>query len=236
MKLLLKPFFLYLTCVAFTVAIGLILFNPNADGYLRQGQYFVYKFIWFEFVLTALFWGGVYGPFRKMSTEKLGGAYPAMSIAVFNASLFSFFIILISSFFPNDEYIGVFIALQLLVILIAIIKVFLMSHASDLQSVGMEEIRNNIKNPQELCTQLAICERQPKLEPETLKLLRKVKDGIQYSLPRVGNIASSVKYERVVDDCDKICGLIMSGSYDNINVYLNNLNNFLTELTFSLKK
>jgi hypothetical protein len=235
MKLPFKTILLYITCIVFTVAIGLILFRSDAEGYFRQGQYFIYKFIWFEFILTCAFWGGVYSPFRKISTEKFGGAYPAIGAAIFNASIFSAFLILISSY-VEDKYLGIFIALQFLVILIVIIKVFIMSHASDLQKMGMEEIRYDIKKPQELVAQLTICERQPELEQKTLKLIKKVKDDIQYSLPKVGNIAKSVQYEQVVVHCNKIYNLMMSGSRDDLNAILNNLNNSLNVLILSLKK
>jgi hypothetical protein len=235
MKLPFKTILLYIICIVFTAAIGLILFNSDTEGYFRHGQYFVYKFIWFEFILTCAFWGGVYSPFRKISTEKLGGSYPAMAAVIFNASIFSVFLILISSLVEN-KYLGIFVALQLFVILTVIIKIFIMSHAADLQKVGMEEIRDNLKKPQELVAQLTVCERQPELEQETLNLIKKAKDSIRYSLPKVGNIAKSMQYEQIVENCDKIYNLMMSGSRDNLNTLLNNLNNFLAVLALSLKK
>jgi len=231
----LKPFILYLICAVTTTVIALIMFRPDAVGYFSQGQYFLHKLVWFQLILMTLFWGGAYSPFRKMLTVKFSGAYPAISAAIFNASIFSILLILISSFVSN-KHLKIFVALQLLVILVTVIKVFAMSRASDLQKVGMEEIRDNLKKPEVLVAQLTVCERQPELEQETLKLIRKVKDAFQYSLPKVGNIASSALYEQVVEDCDKIYNLMMSGSRENLNALLNNLNNSLTTLALSLKK
>jgi len=235
MKLLSKYSILYLFCVTVTIAIGLVLFSSNGEGYFKQGDYFVHKFIWFEIVFTCTFWGGAYSPFRKISSEKLSGAYPAIAIATLNASSFSLVLIFISSF-VEDRYLGIFVALQLLVVMATVVKIFIMSHAPDLQKVGMEEIKDTVKKPQELVAQLTACEKQPELEEETLKLFKKAKNTIQYSLPKVGNIAMSAQYEHIVEDCDKIYKLMMSGSKDNLNEFLNNLNNSLTTLTLSLKR
>jgi len=235
MKPLSKYSILYLFCIAITIAIGLILFSPNGEGYFKQGDYFVHKFIWFEIIFTCAFWCGIYSPFRKISSEKSGGAYPAIAVAALNASSFSLVLIFISSL-VEDKYLGIFAALQLLVILTTVVKIFIMSHAPDLQKVGMEEIKDTVKNPQELVAQLTVCEKQPELEEETLKLFKKARYTIQYSLPKVGNIAMSAQYEHIAEDCDKIYKLIMSGSRDNLNDLLNNLNNSLTALTLSLKR
>jgi len=155
--------------------------------------------------------------------------------ANFNAPIFSTILTPIFSMSQEDR-IKTFVIMQILTVAATSITVFLTLQAPKLQKSGMEEIREDLKTPRQLAALLTICEKQSDLEEKTLKLIKRAKDTLEYSLPKVGNIAKSQLYEQIVSDCDKIYAQITSDTKEDLDNLLNKLNTSLTELALSLKK
>lgn len=233
-----------------SVVIALVIFgtsqilfqemNETAEKsvFLSRGLYFNWKLAWIEFLVVSSFISTVFA-FKKIEKKAKdrveGGTIPAMFGVIPNVSVLLLLLLGFFTFVLKDQYMHIYATLSIASILVGFIVVYFMSGASRMQQIGAEEIKTNIKKPEELVAYLTVCERQKNLSSDFYSAIRKCIRLLSYSIPRVGNIASSELYISIVKDVESIYSNMQDAQIENIVSQLEDLELKIQELTLSLK-
>lgn len=193
--------------------ISLLLFPANAasDSFWHRGEFFWYKLVWAEVVFCVAWFLGLHDPYSNLLSQRqqTGGAIPAITSSVINACIFSYGILLLSLFLPEKRiYNIVLLVVQIVVIVITIWRITILNEARFLQQDGIDPIPKNTKQPEELVAQLSILEMNMlKMDADLSWRVKRLREKINYSLPRVGKIATSMRYLSLVNGIEELCTL-----------------------------
>ena len=124
--------------------------------------------------------------------QQTGAGYIGMAGTLCQASFVSLILWGVGIALPVD-YIIWEICCQIIIIVVCLVKTYFLFMAQRLQNDGMDLIPENIKNPDELCAFLKTIE-ECSVSPESQKRIKKLRESIKYSIPRVGKISSSKNY------------------------------------------
>jgi len=231
----------YLIAVTAFFAIGMLLFTSSAptDSFWHRSDLFWVRVIWFQLLFAVVWFGAFVIPIRGLldHRQQIGGGYTAMSATVLNAALLSAIILCVSLFLPQERaYTILPIVFQILIVVACLIKVMLLKHAQCFQNDGLTPIPQTLKTPEELVAFLELCERQPDLQSETVKQIKRVREKIKYAVPHAGKVATSPRYKETVRLVEDVYQHMMSGSKDQIGADLNTLENTILLLASECKQ
>jgi hypothetical protein len=195
--------------------IGLLVFQspepPNA-GILVRGQYFIFKLLWCEFLLVVLSVGCIKGLGGELlrQRQQTGGGVVVQFAIIAKACLWSLLILGVSVFLSEKYQQWILIA-QIIVVIAAITLVATVTAARVLQNDGIVPPPDGVKRPDQLVAQIGALENiifsKHSVSAASIKT---IKERINYSLPRVGKIATSVIYLDIVKDIESLCDAIES--------------------------
>lgn len=193
----------------FLIPVLLFPANEPDDSFWHRGEYFWWKVLWSEVVFTVAWFLGLQIPFRSLmgQRQQAGGAFPAISRSVLSACILSYLILLVTLFLPHQRiYLVLPIVVQIAVIVVCTFQIFALQHVKSLQQDGIDPIPFSIKQPDEIAAQLLIYERKASAKnPQLAKKLRALSEKVNYSLPRVGRISTSVRYTTIIQNIDALC-------------------------------
>jgi len=107
--------------------------------------------------------------------------------------------LILGSALASDDVIIWFISAAVVVVAAIVVLESILVQAAAAQIVGAEQIASSVPDPDALVVILRSVERGIQTEdPEAAAEVRRVRERIAYSLPRVGRIASSPGYEQLV--------------------------------------
>ena len=222
-------------------AISMLLFRNDVDidSFWHRSLYFWHRLVWFE-VITAF---GCYGIFSGVLPQLLnkrqqtGAGYIGMAGALTQAVFLSYILWFVSLWLPTERlYFSIEISCQIVVVVVLLIKFFLLSTAQRLQNNGMELLPQNVRTPDDLCVFLELCEKQPSLEQNITWKIKTVREKIQYSIPRVGNIAQSNEYRSLSQKVQDFYDKMMMGNRDNLLGDLSEIDVKIQQVVFVCKK
>lgn len=235
------PFFaVWVVIVAGIIASALMVFSPDSTSeYLCRGEFFTLNVILTVLFVSCMWWGGgvAFKKLIKVSEEdKAGGHIPAIAAAIFNTSAISLILLAVFAFALKDKYHAIFGGIEILLWVLCVVRVFMMSSTVKFQSVGMEELAEAIKKPDQLAAYLSICERQKGLSATTLANIAKCKNTISFSIPKVGNIAKSDMYKDIAKRIEDLYNNMQNENIENCDTTTEELCRDAQLLAQSLKR
>lgn len=214
----------------FAIAIvGLLVFPDNepVNSFWKRGDFFWVKLLWCEVLFCFAWFFGLQFPFLNLlgQRQQTGGAILATSSVVVSNCAWSYFILFVSAFLPDGRQYSTFlIVAQIALIVNCFWQVMILSHARHLQNDGVIPISPSTKQPEALIAQLSISEKSIAAKDESLaRSIKALYEKLNYSLPRVGKIASSSRYFSLANNIDLFCNSI-------------DINSDLTEVRLELEK
>ena len=72
----------------------------------------------------------------------------------------------------------------------------------DLQNDGMKTLPEGVKTPDDLVNELQLLETSNDLTDDEKKVIKRIREKIKYSLPRVGRISTSENYKLLVEEIE----------------------------------
>ena len=142
--------------------------------------------------------------------QQTGGGIVVQFAIIAKACLWSLLILGISIFIPETYQQWILIA-QIIIIIAAIILVATVTAARDLQNDGIVPLPYGVKRPDQLVAQITSLEHIIiSKHPGSAASIKTIKEHINYSLPRVGKIATSAMYLDIVKDIESLCAAIES--------------------------
>lgn len=229
-----------LSAVVAIPVVGLIAFekpSPGTLGFFVRGPYFWPKLIWCEIVLAALCLGGVWQPGGRLlhQRQQTGGGIVVQLVVIAKACYWSLALLLASVFLPdNTQHWAVIAQVVLLVITVGFLAS--LTIARGLQTDGQTPIPPGVKRPDQLVSLLASIEPVAAGSlPGSIASLKSLRERINYSLPRVGRIAASVRYQEIAQEIESLCATIDSQKQSNdVNDQISRLDRKLTLLVSDL--
>lgn len=231
-----------LTCAIAVVVVGMLLF-ASPDGsehktFLVRGPYFWQKVVWCEVLLCILWFGGFRVPSDQLSVQRqqTGGGTVVASAAITNACLWSALILFGSVFLPDDQQ-RWFVIAQVLIFVTCLVVVMSVGHARRLQNDGIAPIPADVKDPEQLVAQLTVHERRLIMSnPQLARAIKSIRERINYSLPRAGNISTSSRYLELTRQVDALCAILGSEGADTFpSAHIRELDDSVTRLVAELK-
>lgn len=228
---------LYPVCVIAFAVIALLLFSEQEprDSFWCRSELFFVRLIWFEILFSIGWFAGIAAPVKSLFNhrQQTGGGYLAIISSVLNATVLSMVVLFISLFFPRSRfYDNLTIVIQICILLFCIVKIFLLKYAQSFQVDGLNVIPANVKTPEQLVGMLMICEQQPIIIDKFAASVRKIKEKINYSLPKSGKIALSENYKHLANSVEVFYDRIMDGDYKDISSDLLDIErNIVTTMT-----
>lgn len=188
--------------MAAALIVPVLLTGEPGDGSsvaFARGRYFWPKVASFEIVLLvawAMEQSFARGLFEK--PRHAGGASVAGRVARATGCA-SLLALILGSALASDDAIIWFIAAAVVVVAAVVVLESMLVQAAAAQIAGAERIASSMPDPDALVAILRSVERgiQPE-DPGAAAEVKRIRERIAHSLPRVGRIASSHGYERLV--------------------------------------
>ena len=189
---------LFVICALTFALIGVLVFrNYGDDSWFCRTDWFWLRVIWFELIF-AVFWFAIFGaPLTQLlkNREMTGATYVIVSSVCLRASLISFAAWCISAFIPIETHWAKLpIVVQVVVALYYGIIVYMLPKTQILQKDGMERFTESVPKPEELANLLKNFERRCADSGMDVRVVKRIREKIQFSLPSVGKITKSKAY------------------------------------------
>lgn len=205
----------FLSAAVAIPVVGILAFEkptPGTAGFFVRGPYFWPRLIWCEIVLAVLCLGGAWqmGGRLLRQRQQTGSAIVVQLVLITKACYWSLALLLASVFLPDNMQHWEVIA-QALLLVITFGLLASLTIARGLQTHGQTPIPPEVKRPDELVALLASVEPVAVgSSPGCVTNLKSLKDRINYSLPRAGRIASSLRYREIAGEVQALCAAIES--------------------------
>jgi len=230
----------FLSAAVAIPVVGLLAFekpSPGTVGFFVRGPYFWPKLIWCEILLAVLCLGGVWQSGGRLlrQRQQTGGGIVVQLVVIAKACYWSLALLLASVFLPDNMQHWEVIA-QVLLLVITIGFLASLTIARGLQTHGQTPIPPEVKRPDQLVALLASIEPVAAgSSPGSVTSLKSLKERINYSLPRVGRIASSLKYREIAGEIEALCAAIESQNQPSaVNEHISRIDRKLTLLVTEL--
>ena len=213
---------LYPICLISFAVIALLLFSDSEpeDSFLRRSELFYIRLIWFEILFSFAWFAGCIGPIGNMLRyrQQTGGGYAVIAAIVLNATALSILILFFSIFLPRSRFFDILpVVIQILIIVVCSMKMVYIKYAQAWQMDGLNVIPNTIKTPEQLVAMLVICEQQPIIVDNFSVPIKRVKEKMKYSIPKVGKVSSSESYKDLAILVESFYDKLMAGKYKDIS-------------------
>ena len=231
-----------LPATGIVVAVSAVtLFAPDEfpHNFWHRSDIFWLRLVWFEAIILFAWFFGIVAPSNGLLSQRqqTGGGYPVLSAVVLNASVLSAIVLAISLFLPETRFFRILpIIVQLVIVAFCWVQAAFVCKAQELQRDEMESVPKVLKNPDQLCAFLTLCERQPDLDPLFARKLKIVRERLKYSVPTVGKVASSEKYERVVGHVEDAYERMMRGERREAEAAIDAIEPLLTIMITECKR
>ena len=205
-KIILHLFFVLIMVIA--ALWGFFMFSENSasTSFFQKTDFFWIRLLWFE-TIVAVLWYAFAGNYIKkiLSDRKQTGAINVVIGSVFfKLSIYSFIIWLIGCFLPPTAlWQGWVLLAQFIVIVLNVLVLYLLPHMRNLQNGGIETLLEGVKTPDDLVNELQLLEISNGLTDDEKKVLKRLREKIKYSLPRVGKIRTSENYKLLVGEIER---------------------------------
>lgn len=199
---------IFVLMMVFAALWGFFMFSENnaSDSFFQKTDFFWIRLLWFE-AIVAVLWYAFTGNYLKkiLSERKQTGAINVVIASVFfKLSIYSFIIWLIGCFLPpTASWQGWVLLAQFIVIVLNVLALYLLPHMRSLLKDGMETLPEGVKTPDDLVNELQLFETSNGLTDDEKKLLKRVREKIKYSLPRVGKISISENYKLLTEEIER---------------------------------
>ena len=180
--------------------------QPSAElGMWTRGRYFWPKVIAFEAVLFAGWFSAKVLARRVFSRPKMTGGAAVTDFVVLAIGFGLLLALIAASAFVPDDVLGWFIAGGVLVAVATALLQSALLTAAAAQDVGLATPTGGVPSPEKLVALLRAVEcSELAQEPETSAEIKRLREIIAHSLPRVGRIASSVTYAAIADEISSL--------------------------------
>jgi len=191
-----------LAAMAGAFALPLLLTSESATetaGTWTRGRYFWPKLVTFEAVM-AVTWVAMQ-PFssRMWARPRMTGGAIVAGHVVWSIGSGTLLALIILSSLAADDVLHWFVAAAIVTIVAMVAIQSALVHAAFAQVSGMERIASTTPGPDELVALLKNLEKGlQEADPETTAGIKRVREHIAYSLPKVGRIAASSRYAQLV--------------------------------------
>ena len=174
-------------------------------GMWTRGRYFWPKVIAFEAALFAGWLSANVLARRVLSRPKMTGGAAVTSVVVVAIGFGLLLALIAATAFVPDDALGWFIACGVLVAVATALLHFALLTAAAAQDVGMAKPTGGVPSPDKLVALLRAVEcSEMAQEPEASAEIKRLREMIAYSLPRVGRIASSITYAAIADEISSL--------------------------------
>lgn len=203
----------YLFLAVGWAVIGLLVFkdaDTSSTGFFVRSEFFTIRLIWAEVLIALFFFGGLLLPYNKFfeNRKHIGAGYLIIAHRVTMAMTISLIILVLSAFIPTESYEGtcfrLHIALQIVIVIIAVIAIASTYFSMAAQLDGIEEFPANVKKPSDLCLMLQNAESNTNLAIDQVKIVKKIRESIKYSIPENGTVTAFAEYHELAETVEKI--------------------------------
>lgn len=182
--------------ICVVIIIGGLVFSNNApsDSFFHRSEYYWHRLLWLCIIISTGYlslFGWVLPQLLKRR-QQTGAGYIGMAGTICQASFMSLILWCVGIALPVN-YIIWEICCQIIILVVCMAKAYFLFMAQRLQNDGMALIPENVKNSDELCVFLKVIE-ESSPRPESQKKIKKLREYIMYSLPRVGRISTVKNY------------------------------------------
>ena len=199
---------IFVLIMVFAVLWGFFMFSENnaSSSFFQKTDFFWIRLLWFEAIVAVLWYAFTGNYLKKILTERkqTGAINVIISSVFFKLSIYSFIVWLIGCFLPPTAlWQGWVLLAQFIVIVLNVLVLYLLPHMCSLQNDGMETLPKGVKTPDDLVNELQLLEPSNGLTDDEKKLLKRVREKIKYSLPRVGKISISENYKLLTEEIER---------------------------------
>ena len=188
----------FVLIMIFAALWGFIMFSDTnaSNSFFQKTNLFLIRLVWFE-VIIAVLWYACTGNYLNKINFVICSVF-------FKLSIYSLIIWAIGCFLPTaTTWQGWVWFAQFVVIVFYVLVLFLLPHMRNLQNDGMEALPYGIKTPDDLVNELQMLEVSGDITDDERNVIKKIREKIKYSLPRVGKISSSQNYQLLAEEIER---------------------------------
>ena len=195
----------FVLIMIFAVLWGFFMFSDTnaSNSFFQKTNLFWIRLVWFEAIIAGLWYAFTGSYLNKILSERrqTGAINIVVGSVFFKLSIYSFVIWCIGCFLPTTAaWQGWVWLAQFAVIIFNALVLFLLPHMHNLQNDGMESFLSGIKTPDDLVNELQILETSNDVTEDEKKVIKKIREKIKYSIPRVGKINVSANYQLLAEE------------------------------------
>ena len=200
-KIILHLIFVFI--MVFAVLWGLFMFSADksSSSFFQRTDFFWVRLLWFEAII-ALLWYAFTGSYLKkilLERKQTGAINVVIGSVFFKLFIYSLIIWVIGCFFPTSvSWQGWVWFAQFVVIVFYILALYVLPHMRNFQNDGMEFLPDDIKTPDDLVKDLQMLEISADITEDDKRVIKRIREKIKYSIPRVGKISVSENYRLLV--------------------------------------
>jgi small-conductance mechanosensitive channel len=188
--------------MAAALIVPVLLTGEPGDGLsvtFARGRYFWHKVAAFEIVLLVAWALEQSFAHRLFEKPRHAGGASVVGRVVRATGCALLLALILGSALASDDVIIWFITAAVVVVAAIVVLESILVQAAAAQVAGAEQIASSVPDPDALVVILRSVERgiQPE-DPEAAAEVKRIRERIAHSLPRVGQIASSPGYEQLV--------------------------------------
>lgn len=198
---------IFVLIMVFAALWGFFMFSENNahNSFFQKTDFFWIRLLWFEAIVAVLWYAFTGNYLKKILSEReqTGAINVVIGSVFFKLSIYSFIIWLIGCFLPPTAlWQGWMLLAQFVVIVLNVLVLYLLPHMRDLQNDGMKTLPEGVKTPDDLVNELQLLETSNDLTDDEKKVIKRIREKIKYSLPRVGRISTSENYKLLVEEIE----------------------------------
>ena len=199
---------IFVLIMVFAALWGFFMFSENDshNSFFQKTDFFWIRLLWFEAIVAVLWYAFTGNYLKKFLTERkqTGAINVVIGSVFFKLSIYSFVVWLIGCFLPPTAlWQGWVLLAQFIVIVLNVLVLYLLPHMRNLQNDGMETLLEGVKTPDDLVNELQLLEISNGLTDDEKKVLKRLREKIKYSLPRVGKISISENYKLLTEEIER---------------------------------
>jgi len=193
--------------MVFAALWGFFMFSADkaSSSFFQKTDLFWVRLLWFEAIIAVLWYAFTGSYLNKILSEskQTGAINIVVGSVFFKLPLYSLVIWIVGCFLPTSaSWQGWVLLAQFAVIVFNVLVLYLLPHMRNLQNDGMESLPEEVKTPDDLVNELQVLEASTDITEDEKKVIKRIREKIKYSIPRVGKISTSESYKLLVGEIE----------------------------------